>query len=77
MTMGQWLLKRAVRVYPVFEYFFHPAVSGPVRRPSPKHQGRYKEVTGYRIQASDGQIGHVEDFLVNDEAWSLRYIQET
>ncbi len=33
-----------------------------------------KEVTGYHIQASDGEIGHVEDFIVDDEAWCLRYI---
>ncbi len=33
-----------------------------------------KEVTGYHIQASDDEIGHVEDFIVDDEAWSLRYI---
>ena len=33
-----------------------------------------KEVTGYHIQASDGEIGHVEDFIVDDEVWSLRYI---
>jgi len=31
-------------------------------------------VTGYHIQAGDGEIGHVEDFIVDDEAWSLRYI---
>ena len=31
------------------------------------------EVTGYNIQASDGSIGHVEDFLVDDE-WKIRYL---
>ena len=37
-----------------------------------------KEVTGYQILASDGEIGHVEDFLVEDETglsitwWSTR-----
>jgi hypothetical protein len=33
-----------------------------------------KEVTGYHIHASDGEIGHVEDFLVEDIDWSLRYL---
>jgi hypothetical protein len=32
------------------------------------------EVTGYHIQAQDGEIGHIEDFLVDDEAWALRYV---
>jgi len=31
-------------------------------------------VTGYHIQASDGEIGHVEDFVVDDEMWALRYV---
>lgn len=33
-----------------------------------------KEVVGYHIQASDGEIGHVEDFIMDDETWSLRYL---
>ena len=32
------------------------------------------EVTGYHIQARDGEIGHVEDFLANDEDWVIRYM---
>ncbi|MFA6294361.1 MAG: PRC-barrel domain-containing protein [Victivallales bacterium] len=33
-----------------------------------------KHVTGYRIFASDGKIGHVEDFIFEDENWTLRFI---
>jgi hypothetical protein len=33
-----------------------------------------KEINGYHIHASDGQIGHVEDFLVEDMDWSIRYL---
>lgn len=29
------------------------------------------EVTGYRILASDGEIGRVEDFVVDDADWSI------
>ncbi len=32
------------------------------------------EVKGYHIHATDGDIGHVETFLVDDTAWSIRYI---
>lgn len=31
-------------------------------------------VTGYHIHASDGEIGHVKDFLVDDADWSLHYL---
>jgi sporulation protein YlmC with PRC-barrel domain len=32
------------------------------------------EVSGYRIVASDGDIGKVSDFVLDDEAWSIRYV---
>lgn len=32
------------------------------------------EVIGYYIEARDGDIGHVEDLLVEDEAWTIRYL---
>jgi hypothetical protein len=32
------------------------------------------EVTGYHIQAADGEIGHVEDFIIEDETWAIRYL---
>jgi hypothetical protein len=34
-----------------------------------------KAVTGYHIQATDGEIGHVGAFIVDDEAWAIRYIE--
>jgi hypothetical protein len=32
-------------------------------------------IIGYHIHASDGEIGHVEDFLVDDAGWNIRYIK--
>jgi uncharacterized protein YrrD len=32
------------------------------------------EVIDYRIQATDGEIGHVEDFIVEAETWTIRYL---
>lgn len=29
------------------------------------------EVIGYRIEAADGWIGHVEDFVIDDEGWAI------
>ena len=31
-------------------------------------------VKGYHIHASDGEIGHVADFLLDDTDWSIRYL---
>jgi hypothetical protein len=28
----------------------------------------------YQVHASDGEIGHVEDMLVDEETWAVRYI---
>ena len=33
-----------------------------------------RDVTGYYIAASDGDIGHVEEFLIDDQAWAIRYL---
>jgi hypothetical protein len=38
------------------------------------HLRSIKEVSGYHIEAADGAIGHVDDFIVGDEAWQLRYL---
>jgi sporulation protein YlmC with PRC-barrel domain len=32
------------------------------------------DVSGYHIQATDGEIGHVEDFIIDDETWAIRYL---
>jgi uncharacterized protein YrrD len=32
------------------------------------------EVTGYHLHASDGEVGHVDDFILDDETWSIRYL---
>lgn len=31
-------------------------------------------VRGYRLLAGDGEIGHVEDFIIEDETWTIRYL---
>ncbi len=37
------------------------------------HLRSTKDVTGHHIQASDGEIGHVDDFVIDDESWTIRY----
>lgn len=38
------------------------------------HLRSSEEVIGYHIQAQDGEIGHVETFLVDDATWRIRYL---
>jgi len=38
------------------------------------HLRSAQEVRGYHIQGTDDAIGHVEDFVVDDESWAIRYL---
>ena len=46
--------------------------------PLPPHENSHlrsaEEVLGYTIQATDGEIGHVEDFIFEDGSWKIRYL---
>ncbi|WP_372624633.1 PRC-barrel domain-containing protein [Falsiroseomonas sp.] len=51
-----------------------PPAPEPRQEPSgDPHLRSAREVTGYYVQATDGDIGHVEEFLVDDESWVIRY----
>ena len=52
------------------------AMAERIRRESTDSHLRSSEaVTGYNIEAPDGEIGHVDGFVVDDEAWAIRYIE--
>ena len=52
------------------------ALSGQSRRESRDSHLRSNEaVTGYHIEAKDGEIGHVEGFVMGDETWAIRYLE--
>lgn len=38
------------------------------------HLRSTREVSGYHLEAADGSIGHIDDFLFDDENWALRYL---
>ncbi|WP_309686090.1 PRC-barrel domain-containing protein [Armatimonas sp.] len=44
-------------------------------KPWDPHLRSTKVVTGYHVEALDGEIGHVEDFIIDDAAatWTIRY----
>ena len=45
------------------------------RESTDSHLRSAEAVTGYSIEAADGDIGHVDGFVVDDEAWAIRYIE--
>ena len=38
------------------------------------HLRSTNKVSGYHVQATDGEIGHVDDFVIDDETWAIRYL---
>jgi hypothetical protein len=38
------------------------------------HLQSTQEVIDYHIETTDGDLGHVADFIVDDEDWTIRYI---
>jgi uncharacterized protein YrrD len=38
------------------------------------HLRSTREVTGYQIDATDGDLGKVGDFLVDEDTWAIRYL---
>jgi hypothetical protein len=38
------------------------------------HLRSIEAITGYHIHASDGEVGHVDDFLVEESDWSIHYL---
>jgi hypothetical protein len=39
------------------------------------HLRSWEAVTGYSMEATDGEIGHLNGFVIDDEAWAIRYIE--
>ena len=39
-----------------------------------EHLRSVNEVRGYHIEAADGEIGHVDDFVIDDRDWAIRSI---
>ena len=42
---------------------------------SDSHLRSSQAVMGYFIEASDGEIGHLDGFVFDDETWAIRYVE--
>ncbi|MGA9042406.1 MAG: PRC-barrel domain-containing protein [Terriglobales bacterium] len=59
--------------FPLFE---DPSPQGAPesQRNDDPHLRSTRHVKGYHIHATDGEIGHVEDFIVDDENWAIQHL---
>jgi sporulation protein YlmC with PRC-barrel domain len=48
--------------------------SSPSVLPSDRHLMSSDDLNGFHIEATDGEIGHVDDVLVDEDNWNIRYI---
>ena len=42
--------------------------------PNDCHLRSSNAVIGHHIEATDGEIGHLEDLLIDDHTWAIRYL---
>jgi len=43
-------------------------------KPNDVHLRSANEVRRYQVHGSDGDVGHVDDFIIDDETWEIRYL---
>jgi hypothetical protein len=60
-------------VEPTPEEEAHARIADPQGEHDRSHLRSANEVRGYRATATDGDVGHLEDFFVEEDTWRLRY----
>jgi uncharacterized protein YrrD len=51
-----------------------PNVDDAKAGPAEAHLDSVKETSGFHIHARNGEIGHVDDFLIGEDSWRIRYL---
>ena len=59
---------------PAAERDANPALPERDVKASEVHLRSTADITGYEIQATDGSIGEVQDFVFDDGSWAVRYL---
>ena len=71
-------LPSAMLTAPLYVAGSRPADSKSARgepRASDRHLRSTTDVSDYRVHASDGEIGKIDDFLIDDTDWGVSYIK--
>ncbi len=45
------------------------------KAPVDSHLRSTDAVTSYRVEATDGEIGHIAGFVVDEDSWAIRYLE--
>jgi hypothetical protein len=59
---------------PKFAAVEPPAATGPKPKRGDAHLRSTQAVSGYHLQATDGIVGHVCDFLMDDQSWAIQQL---
>jgi uncharacterized protein YrrD len=51
-----------------------PALDDAELRAAGRYLDSVKKTAGYHIHARNGEIGHVDDFLIGEKSWCIRYL---
>jgi hypothetical protein len=51
-----------------------PTPAPPIEDERDTHLRSCREVTGYHIRARDGEIGHIDDFVIDPVTWGIQYL---
>lgn len=55
--------------------FMPPPAPLPEKETGDSHLWSTHDVTGYHVEATDGELGHVADFIVDLETWAIVYVE--
>ena len=57
-----------------WEVYWIEMLDHPWRISDDPHLRNIQEVTGYHIMGADRNVGHIADFVLDDEQWNLRFL---
>lgn len=67
----EWTEPAAVRAARAHEFEHTKGTTDADRLAAESHVRSVREVVGYNLHATDGDVGRVEDFVVDDETWAI------
>ena len=71
---GYWLAPETVALGAMPPAIVAPSMPAAKKESGDPHLRSTGEVIGYSIHANDGDIGHVDDFMIDDNDWIVRYV---
>lgn len=71
-TWGAWPVPMVTSAQ--FQEYVEESEEDPEENKGDPHLRSVESVAGLHVQATDDEIGHVEDFVLDDESWEIRYL---